>query len=175
MPYPQCVDHELTNVKKVYKKVKVVKRGGDVFVEKALTVDTGTTMLQEGSDVILLGVHIDILKELIVAETDVNLGSQHRRPNLQTVNVTPISNTVADGDAFFASTIDKGYVYFYRVGRDSCFTDVGETSENTMSLQDSIVSTKHGHVLQIQFNTRCFHIIQESRNASRFFSKFNDL
>ncbi len=58
--------------------------------------DAGATLLQEGSHVTLVGCRIDILKALIGAGADVNLASQHRRPNRQT-NVTPISNAASDG------------------------------------------------------------------------------
>ena len=58
--------------------------------------DTGATLLQEGSHVTLVGCHIDILKALIGAGADVNLASQHRRPNLPT-NVTPISVAACGG------------------------------------------------------------------------------
>ena len=61
-----------------------------------VTSDAGTALLQEGSHVTLVGCRIDILKALIGAGADVNLASQHRRPNLQT-NVTPISNAASDG------------------------------------------------------------------------------
>jgi hypothetical protein len=56
----------------------------------------GATLLQEESRVTLVGGRIDILKELIDAGADVNLASQHQRPNQQT-NVTPISNAAANG------------------------------------------------------------------------------
>ncbi len=61
-----------------------------------VTSDAGTALLQEGSHVTLVGCRIDILKALIAAGADVNLASQHRRPNLQT-NVNPISNAASDG------------------------------------------------------------------------------
>jgi hypothetical protein len=59
-------------------------------------LDTGATLLQEGSHVTLLGCHIDILKALIGAGADVNLASQHQRPNINT-NVTPISIAANEG------------------------------------------------------------------------------
>ena len=61
-----------------------------------VAADAGATLLQEESHVTLVGGRIDILKELIGAGADVNLASQHRRPNQQT-NVTPISNAAAKG------------------------------------------------------------------------------
>jgi hypothetical protein len=62
-----------------------------------VAADAGATLLQEESHVTLVGGRIDILKELIGAGADVNLASQHRRPNINT-NVTPISNAAMDGD-----------------------------------------------------------------------------
>jgi hypothetical protein len=58
--------------------------------------DAGTALLQEGSHVTLVGCRIDILKALISAGADVNLASQHQRPDTET-NVTPISSAAADG------------------------------------------------------------------------------
>jgi hypothetical protein len=52
--------------------------------------DTGATLLHEGSHLTFVGCNTDILKALIGAGADVNLASQHRKPNLST-NVTPIS------------------------------------------------------------------------------------